>query len=199
MRKWKRFLSVFFVLQFFTCSPLVGQTWAAPSKTLTRRSSDAKKNLFLTKTSAVTKLTNQELQNCELGDADKKDWAQRLQWFESKIINRYKAMNKKNILVVGEQKFLNTFKAATKKYNWGSRFIYATTANCLKEILGDGETLVIDARYYPGHFKKIYGNLNVSSFKDVYAEILYDETLTFLKKSGVEYYFFVSICIFNAR
>lgn len=192
MRKWKKFLSVFFVLQFFTCSPLVGQTWAASSKTLTRRSSAAKKNLFLTKTSAVTKLTNQELQNCELGGADKKDWAQRLQWFESKIIDRYKAMNKKNILVVGEQKFLNTFKAATKKYNWGSRFIYATTANCLKEILGDGETLVIDARYYPGHFKKIYGNLNVSSFKDVYAEILYDETLTFLKKSGVEYYFFVS-------
>lgn len=55
-----------------------------------------------------------------------------------------------------------------------------------------GHDLVIDTQYAPQHFKKIYGNLNVSSFKDVYSEILYDETLSFLEKNGVQYYFFES-------
>lgn len=49
---------------------------------------------------------------------------------------------------------------------------------------------MIDAQYNSKHFKKIYGTLSVFSFKDVYAEILYDETLTFLENNGVKYYFF---------
>lgn len=193
MRKWKRFLSVFFVLQFFTCSPLVGQTWAAPSPSVKAKtavtSTKEAPQVAPAMTNTVTALSDQELKKYELPANQKKDWAQRLQWFESKIIDRYKAMNKKNILVVGEQKFLDVFKAATIKHNWNANFTYTNRAN-LPKINEVGHDLVIDTQYAPQHFKKIYGNLNVSSFKDVYSEILYDETLSFLEKNGVQYYFF---------
>ena len=148
MRKWKRFLSVFFVLHFFTCSPLGGQTWAASRKSLvlsssaTRKSSTSKTTSAkpqvnaarstAAKTNAEAKLTDRELKKYELSGIHKKDWAQRLQWFESKIIDRYKAMNKKNILVVGEQKFLDAFKDATRKHNCNANFTYMSRTNFLK-------------------------------------------------------------------
>ncbi len=141
MRKWKRFLSVFFVLQFFTCSPLVGQTWAVPSQSIKAKdvatSTKEAPKVAPAVTNTVTTLSDDELKKYEISGIYKKDWAQRLQWFESNIIDRYKAMNKKNILVVGEQKFLDAFKDATRKHNWNANFTYATKANS-PEISGGG-------------------------------------------------------------
>lgn len=59
--------------------------------------------------------------------------------------------------------------------------------------------LVIDAQYSSQHFKKIYESLCVSLFKDVYSEILYDETLTFLESNGVKYYFFEAPIVSNVK
>lgn len=90
------------------------------------------------KTSSISSLSDEELKKCEISGVHKKDWAQRLQWFESKIINHYKSLNKQNILVVGEQKFLDTFKQATEKYNWQANFTYAASAKSLKIEPGGG-------------------------------------------------------------
>ena len=46
------------------------------------------------KTSSISRLSDEELKKCEFLGGYKKDWAQRLQWFESKIINYYKSLNK---------------------------------------------------------------------------------------------------------
>lgn len=137
----------------------------------------------------ITNLSDEELKKCESAGVHKKDWAQRLQWFEGKIINYYKGLNKKNILIVGNQKFFDTFKASAQKYGLGANFFHETSASSLKSLPYD---LVIDTQYQPNYFKKIYGGLCVSSFRNVYSEILYDETLTFLEKNGVKYYFFES-------
>lgn len=61
-----------------------------------------------------------------------KDWAQRRQWFERKIIDKYKSFNVKNILVVGEQKFLDAFKQAAERHDWQANFAYATSANSIE-------------------------------------------------------------------
>ncbi len=45
MKKWKRYLSLFFVLQFFTCSPLSEQVWAAPNRSIVLRRNAARRNL----------------------------------------------------------------------------------------------------------------------------------------------------------
>lgn len=147
----------------------------------------------------LTSLNDKELKKCEFSGVHKKDWAQRLQWFESKIINHYKSLNKQNILVVGEQRFLDAFKAATEKNNWQANFTYATSANSSQNERGGEYDLVIDAQYSSQYFKKVYGCLNVSSFRDVYAGILYDETLTFLENNGVKYYFFEPPIVSNVK
>lgn len=120
----------------------------------------------------------------ELSGLNKKNWSQRLQWFESKIINYYKNLNKSNILVVGDQNFLDSFKNASKNKGWNSKFTYSNVPS------KENYDLIIDAKYNPKHFKSIYGNKNVSSFKDIYSEILFDETLSFLQNNGIKYYFF---------
>lgn len=134
--------------------------------------------------SQKSKKKETNLSKFELSGLNKKNWSQRLQWFESKIINYYKNLNKSNILVVGDQNFLDLFKSASKNKGWNSKFTYSNVPS------KENYDLIIDAKYNPKHFKSIYGNKNVSSFKDVYSEILFDETLSFLKNNGVKYYFF---------
>lgn len=133
-------------------------------------------------------LSEQELKKFELNGQHKKDWAQRLQWFESKIISYYKNLKSENILVVGDEKFLEQFKLSVQKENWEANFNYVSNLKLLEN--DRAYDLIIDAKYSPETFNKIYGQNNALSFKDVYAEILYDETLKFLNKNNIEYYFF---------
>ena len=143
-------------------------------------------------TSTVTTLSDKELEGFTLTKnlgVQNKNWTQRLQWFESKIVDKYRKMNAKNILVVGEQKFLDAFKAAAQKSNWYANFTYATSPNKVKK-KKNGIDLVIDAKYHDKYFKNIYGNLKVSCFTNVYNEILINETKNFLDKNGIKYYYF---------
>ena len=143
-------------------------------------------------TSTVTTLSDKELEGFtlskNLGDRNK-NWTQRLQWFESKIVDKYKKINAKNILVVGEQKFLDVFKSAVSKSDWNANFTYAVSPNKVKLDKNVIDS-VVDAKYQGKYFKNIYGNLKVSSFVDVYNEILIDETKNFLDKNGIKYYYF---------
>ena len=52
-----------------------------------------------------------------LSSVYKKNWEQRLQWFEYKIISFYKNMNKNNILIIGRKSFIDTFKELGKNMN----------------------------------------------------------------------------------
>lgn len=138
---------------------------------------------------AITTLTDEELKKCELSGVYKKDWAQRLQWFESKIIDRYKSFNAKNILVVGEQKFLDAFKVAVEQHDWQANFIYATSANTINNNEG-GYDLVVDALYAPRHLQKIYGDLKADSFLESYQRILINSAFKFFEDNDIKYYFF---------
>lgn len=140
--------------------------------------------------SSTTQLPDKELEKYEIPRYCRKDCAQRLQWFENKIINKYKSFNAKNILVVGEQKFLDAFKKAAKRHNWQANFTYATSANGIEINKMESVDLVIDTLYELRHLKKIYGNLKVLPFIIIYRNILVDTTLKFLKQNGVKYYFF---------
>ena len=51
-----------------------------------------------------------DLSKCELSGICKKNWSQRLKWFESRIIDYYKNLSKQNVLIVGDQNFLDLFK-----------------------------------------------------------------------------------------
>lgn len=151
------------------------------------------------KTSSISKLSDEELKKCELSGINKKDWAQRLQWLESKIIDKYKSFNAKNILVVGEQKFLDAFKQAAQRHDWQANFEYATSANSIEIKQEGGQDLVIDSLYKSTCLKRIYGNLKVSQFISIYRTILVDTTLSFLKENGVDYYFFESPKLSKAK
>ena len=126
-----------------------------------------------------------DLSKYELRGIRKKNWSQRLKWFESKIINYYKDLNKTNILIVGDQDFLDTFKFASKKNNWNSNFTYSSFPDSNNKY-----DLVIDSKYNPRNFKFLYENENVSSFQYVYLEILLNEALEFFKENDIKYYFF---------
>ena len=143
-------------------------------------------------TSVITTLSDKELEGFTLRKnlgVKNKNWTQRLQWFESKIVDKYKKMNAKNILVVGEQKFLDTFKEAVSKSDWKAKFTYAVSPNQAHLNAKDVD-LVIDAKYQDKYFKKIYGNLKILSFVNVYDEILINETKNFLDKNKIKYYYF---------
>ena len=119
----------------------------------------------------------------------KKNWEQRLQWFESKIIQFYKNMNKFNILVVGRKSFLDTFKKACQNSEWNnSNFTFLISPN--ESIFNLGFDLIIDAKYYPKYFNSIYKDLNVHSFIHAYSEILIEETFSFLKKNKILFFYY---------
>ena len=126
-----------------------------------------------------------DLSKCELSGIRKKNWSQRLKWFESKIIDYYKKLNKSNVLVVGDQDFLDSFELASKNNGWNVKFKYS-----LVPVSDKDYDLVIDSKYNPKHFGSLYENLDVSSFQNVYIEILISEALEFFKKNDVKYYFF---------
>lgn len=119
----------------------------------------------------------------------KKSWEQRLQWFESKIISFYRNMNKSNILIVGRKSFLDTFKRVCQKYEWNN--INLTFAISLDEsVLSSGYDLIIDAKYFPQYFNSIYRGLNAQSFIYAYSGILIEETIAFLKKNKILFFYF---------
>lgn len=69
-----------------------------------------------------------------------------MQWFEGKMINYYKGLNKKNVLIVGAPQFFDTFKVSAQKYGWEANFFHETSASALKFPLHD---LAIDEQYKP--------------------------------------------------
>ena len=50
--------------------------------------------------------------------------------------------------------------------------------------------LIIDAKYYPKCFNYIYKDLNVHSFIHAYSEILIEETISFLKKNEILFFYY---------
>lgn len=181
-----KLLTVFLIFQICVSSLISVSTFASEYPS----SNNGRENFV------ITNLSDEELKKCEMSGTYKKNWGQRLKWFESKIINKYKSFNAKNVLVVGEQKFLDAFKQAAEKQNWHANFTYTTSANTIKSNAkmanGKENILVIDSLYKTNTLKSIYKNLKVSSFSDIYKSILYDETLSYLKKNNVKYYFFNS-------
>ena len=126
-----------------------------------------------------------------LSSVYKKNWEQRLQWFEYKIISFYKNMNKNNILIIGRKSFIDTFKRAWQKYESNKNtskltFLLYSDSN----IFNSGYDLIIDAKYDPIYFKYIYGELNVQSFIYAYSEILINEAISFLRKNDILFFYF---------
>ena len=124
-----------------------------------------------------------------LSSVYKKSWEQRLQWFESKIITFYKNMNKSNILIVGRKSFLDTFKRSCQKCGWNnSNLTFVISPD--ESVLSSGYDLIIDAKYFPEYFSSIYRGLNAQSFIYAYSEILIEETISFLKKNEIFFFYF---------
>lgn len=136
--------------------------------------------------------TEKNLNKYLLSSIYRKNWEQRLQWFESKIISFYINLNKSNILIVGRKSFIDIFKRVSQKYDWNNSNLYfAITPN--SRILNKEYDLIIDAKYYPEYFSVIYGELEVQSFIFSYTQILIEETISFLKNKILFYYFEIPI------
>lgn len=119
---------------------------------------------------------------------EKYDYSYRLKMFEEDIVNYYKGLNCKKILVVGDTNFASTFKDVFSKER-DIQIDFMENIYCMKCDKGRYD-LIIDTKHEPVFFDKIYEGKNVSSFRDVYTQILCKKTLEFLKKNEISYYFF---------
>ena len=119
---------------------------------------------------------------------EKYDYSYRLKMFEEDIVNYYKGLNCKKILVVGDTDFASTFQNAFSK-EIDIQIDFMENIYCMKCDKGRYD-LIIDTKHEPVFFDKIYEGKNVSSFRDVYTQILCKKTLEFLKKNEISYYFF---------
>ena len=119
---------------------------------------------------------------------EKYDYSYRLKMFEEDIVNYYKELNCKKILVVGEKDFASAFQDAFSK-EIDTQIDFIENINYMKSDKGKYD-LIIDTKHRPTFFDEIYEGKNVSSFREVYTQILCKKTLEFLKKNDISYYFF---------
>ncbi|MDR1012689.1 MAG: adenylyltransferase/cytidyltransferase family protein, partial [Lactobacillales bacterium] len=122
--------------------------------------------------------------NCGGQGGNYTHWAHRLDMFKDDILQAFKFLNGKRIIICSnDSAFLDNFKVLKPEFD-------IVHKDSIESVNFANYDYVIDTIYAPPFLQTVYKSKNVISFIEVYKSILYEKVLQFFKDNKIQYYFF---------